>query len=98
MYLEPSKYRDHNSETIHKLHINQIENCLIEMEDCHELIKKYWKVDEIIKNAEHQLSSNKTNMNLVHIYSTSLNFYSKISCWFKLQVNLKEMFFNLLIE
>ena len=53
LYLDPSKYRDHNSETIHKLHINQIENCLIEMEDCHELIKKYWKVDEIIKNAEY---------------------------------------------
>ncbi len=84
LYLDPSKYRDHNSETIHKLHINQIENCLIEMEDCHELIKKYWKVDEIIKNAEYQLSSNKTNKNLVHIYSTSLISIIKISCWFKL--------------
>ena len=84
LYLDPSKYRDHNSETIHNLHINQIENCLIEMEDCHELIKKYWKVDEIIKNAERQLSSNKKNMNLLHIYSTSLISLLKISCWFKL--------------
>ncbi len=84
LYIDPIKYRPHDENTFHKLHIVQLERNVSEIKNCHELIRKYWRVDEIIKNAEYQISSNNKDMNLIHIYNSSILSISKISCWFKL--------------